>query len=244
VSRTPRSPLVPAATAVVLRDGAYGVEVLMGRRHPRLRFAAGQWVFPGGRIDDADWPPECTPVHDLDHGDGYETAGLLEAGRRAARREAAEETGIEIDPETFVVLSLWTPPPEYPRRFGTVFLLAPTPEPDPPLRPDGSEILELAWLPPTEPLAWLAAGEAEMLPPTFITLNALSRFASTAEAVAETRRRPPERFGTRLSEVEGGMVARYAEDVAYDSADLDAPGPRHRLWMLDGGWSYERDAGA
>ena len=36
------------------------------------------------------------------------------------------------------------------------------------------------------------------------------------------------------------MVARYEEDVAYDSADLDVPGPRHRLWMLDSGWRYER----
>ena len=237
------APLIPAATAVVLRDGPDGLEVLMALRNQRLRFAAGLWVFPGGRVDDGDWSTEHDPVHDLDRGGGFDSPGLVDAGRRAAVREVAEETGLELDPSTLVVLSLWAPPAQYPRRFGTLFFVGPSPDPDPAMRPDGGEILELAWLPPTEPLAWLAAGAAEMLPPTYITLDTLCRYATTNEALATIAGREPERFGTRLSEVEGGMVALYAEDVAYDSADLDASGPRHRLWMLEHGWNYERSDG-
>jgi 8-oxo-dGTP pyrophosphatase MutT (NUDIX family) len=236
------TPLIPAATVVVLRDGPDGIEALMGLRNQRLRFAAGLWVFPGGRIDPEDWPVEHSPVDDLDVGAGYDTPGLVEAGRRAAVREVAEETGLAIEPSSLVVLSLWTPPPEYPRRFGTVFFAGPSPDPEPDLRPDGHEILELAWITPADLLARRAAGEVEMLPPTYITMDALLAYATVAEALADIGARVPERYGTRLSEVEGGLVARYADDVAYDRAEqLEQPGPRHRLWMLDRGWSYERD---
>ncbi|HEY6531192.1 MAG TPA: NUDIX domain-containing protein [Acidimicrobiales bacterium] len=234
------APLVPAATAVVLRDGPDGLEVLMARRNQRLRFAAGLWVFPGGRIDDTDWPADHTPVHDLDLGDGYDTPGLVDAGRRAAVREVAEETGLELDPATLVVLSLWTPPAEYDRRFGTVFFVAPAPTGSADERPDGGEILELGWPRPSDVLDRLAAGELDMLPPTYITLDTLAGFATAAEALSTVAARTPETYGTRLTQVEGGMVARYADDVAYDSADLQTPGPRHRLWMLGSDWRYER----
>jgi hypothetical protein len=43
--------------------------------------------------------------------------------------------------------------------------------------------------------------------------------------------------------VEGGAVALYHGDAGYDDTDPDRPGGRHRLWMLDRGWRYERDAG-
>ena len=47
----------PAATVLLLRDGPSGVEVYLQRRPRRLGFAGGLWVFPGGRVDDADRDP-------------------------------------------------------------------------------------------------------------------------------------------------------------------------------------------
>jgi 8-oxo-dGTP pyrophosphatase MutT (NUDIX family) len=44
----------PAATVVVLRDGASGPEVFMVRRHADTAFMGGAHVFPGGRVDKAD----------------------------------------------------------------------------------------------------------------------------------------------------------------------------------------------
>jgi 8-oxo-dGTP pyrophosphatase MutT (NUDIX family) len=43
-----------AATVMLVRDGAAGVEVFMVRRSLRLVFAGGAHVFPGGAVDDAD----------------------------------------------------------------------------------------------------------------------------------------------------------------------------------------------
>ena len=44
-----------AATVALLRDGDGGLEVLMGKRATKMDFHGGAWVFPGGRLDDADW---------------------------------------------------------------------------------------------------------------------------------------------------------------------------------------------
>ena len=48
------APLRAAATLLLLRDSAQGIEVLMTRRSAAASFAPNAYVFPGGRIDDAD----------------------------------------------------------------------------------------------------------------------------------------------------------------------------------------------
>ena len=73
---------VPAATVVLGRDSAAGLEVLLLERTRGASFAAGAWVFPGGRVDAADAGPH--------------PADSLEAARRAAARETAEEAGIDL----------------------------------------------------------------------------------------------------------------------------------------------------
>jgi 8-oxo-dGTP pyrophosphatase MutT (NUDIX family) len=46
-----------AATVVLLRDGRDGPEAYLQRRPARMGFAGGLWVFPGGRVDEADADP-------------------------------------------------------------------------------------------------------------------------------------------------------------------------------------------
>jgi 8-oxo-dGTP pyrophosphatase MutT (NUDIX family) len=81
---TPR----PAATLLLLRDSAAGLEVLMTARHEDSGFAAGALVFPGGKVDplDAALTRYCPAVPALD-----EAALVL---RIAAIRETFEECGI------------------------------------------------------------------------------------------------------------------------------------------------------
>ena len=93
---TPRD----AASLVLLRDAADGVQVYMVRRHGRSRFMANAHVFPGGRLDEADCAPQlekrCTGVtgrqaaQRLDLEDEHRARGLYVA----ALRETFEEAGV------------------------------------------------------------------------------------------------------------------------------------------------------
>jgi len=224
---------IPAATTVVLRDGESGVEVLLVRRNSALDFAGGMWVFPGGRIDPDDYPggrvaPEEPEVVEA-------------AARRAAVREAAEECGLAVDESTLVWFSHWTPPPVSPKRFATWFFVAPAPSELAGLQVDGGEIHELGWFRPVDAMRRRNAGEIELAPPTWITLEQLKGFAGVDEALEALGARPPEWFATRFARVEGGAVAMYHGDAGYDAEDAERAGARHRLWMLADGWRYERD---
>jgi 8-oxo-dGTP pyrophosphatase MutT (NUDIX family) len=46
-----------AATVVLLRDGRDGLEAYLQLRPMGMGFAGGLWVFPGGRVDEADRDP-------------------------------------------------------------------------------------------------------------------------------------------------------------------------------------------
>ena len=91
----------PAATVMLLRDASpagSGVEVLMVQRHANSAFAAGVWVFPGGRVDAAD---AIEGLRGADTGPADEDAsrrvGVPAGGRAfwvAAARECFEECGV------------------------------------------------------------------------------------------------------------------------------------------------------
>lgn len=44
----------------------------------------------------------------------------------------------------------------------------------------------------------------------------------------------------RFVSVPGGACTLYAGDAGYAVSAVECSGPRHRLWMLTGGWRYER----
>ncbi|HEX7119378.1 MAG TPA: hypothetical protein VF212_11350 [Longimicrobiales bacterium] len=84
------APTRPAATVVLLRDGADGPEILLLRRHRSSGFVPGAFVFAGGRVDDADGDPRL-----LDRVDGLDgRAEPAPAFWMAAVREAFEEAGV------------------------------------------------------------------------------------------------------------------------------------------------------
>lgn len=88
-------PVREAATVVLLRDGASGIEAWLLTRVREMAFAAGMSVFPGGRVDpaDADLPFVPGAAEDVARRYGCtETEALALLG--AAVRETFEETGV------------------------------------------------------------------------------------------------------------------------------------------------------
>lgn len=218
---------IPAATVVLLRDADAGLETLMLRRNSKLAFG-GMWVFPGGRVDAADHV-DATIVDPHD----------FEAARRAAVREAREESDLRVDVESLVALSHWTPPLKTPKRFATWFFVAPAP--DGAVTIDDGEIHEHQWISPADAIAQRDQGVIELAPPTWVTLHAIARATTVADALAEAATRDPLRFVTRIAFLEDRMMALWRGDAGYESGDPAEAGPRHRLVMAKDTWSYERD---
>ena len=215
----------PAASVVLLRDGTAGPEILYLRRNPNLRFMGGYWVFPGGRVDAADYTK--APVGDL-HG----------PARQAAVREAAEESGVHVNPTDLHLLCQWTTPTTSPIRFATWFFAALCPTDT--VRIDGVEIHEHRWQRPEDALRAHQAQELKFANPTFALSTRFSGHATARDILAFVDTWPLERMLGRIHPIEGGRVALYAEDCGYESGEIDCPGPHHRIWMRDGAWRYER----
>jgi 8-oxo-dGTP pyrophosphatase MutT (NUDIX family) len=230
---------IPAATVVVVRDADAGVEVLMLRRDRDLSFAGGMWVFPGGRIDAADLD-EVDP--DLIAADDPQpdVTRLEHAARIAAVREAAEEAGLELDADSLVRWSHWTPPPMSPKRFTTAFFVAPLADGSGEVVIDDGEIREHRWLRPAAVIEGRDAGHIGLSPPTFITLSQLLPHDTVADLLDAAAVRRMEHFATRIEVIDADVIAMYHGDSGYESGDAAEPGARHRLWM-GSTWRYERD---
>jgi 8-oxo-dGTP pyrophosphatase MutT (NUDIX family) len=222
---TEERPAVPAATVILLRDGDAGLETLMVKRDSKLAFAGGMWVFPGGRVDPDDFPPDAPD-------------DVPAASRRAAVREAAEEAGLAVDEESLVQLAHWQPPPQTPKRFATWFYVAPAP--DGAVTIDDGEIRDHMWVSPADALARRDALEIELAPPTWVTLHTLTESSTVADALARAAAAEPEHFTTKAAVTDGGVVVMWHGDAGYVSGDATLEGPRHRLWMVEGPWRYER----
>jgi len=135
----PQHALVPRdAATLVLVDGSLNCpRILMGRRHPDMAFLADKFVFPGGRVDEADLTAH--PGHDLNPAvtdkllagmAGVPSAARARALAIAAIREVREETGIVLgDPdrpplEALSYFARAITPPDRPRRYDTRFFIA------------------------------------------------------------------------------------------------------------------------
>jgi 8-oxo-dGTP pyrophosphatase MutT (NUDIX family) len=98
-------PIRPAASLVMLRDGANGLEVLLLKRHARSEVLGGVHVFPGGKVDAQDAQAELHGRLDLPAGALRSRLAEPALDERAAAalhvaalRETFEETGVLYAP--------------------------------------------------------------------------------------------------------------------------------------------------
>ena len=158
----------PAASVILLRDGAEGPELLLVRRSPAQRFMGGFWVFPGGAVD----PHE---------GEGDK------AHRAAAVRELREEAGVAgVAAGELVKYSRWITPELIETRFDTHFFLARAPA-GARGRPDGVECVDLRWSTARAALDAHADGQLPLVFPTKRHLEELAAFDTVDELLGHAR---------------------------------------------------------
>ena len=209
-------PARPAATVLLLRDGAAGLEVFMVVRHRAIEFAGGALVFPGGRVEKAD-----AELAGDDPLGAFRAAGIRETFEECGVLLARERGGAEmiradrllavadrhhaallrnerslpevlaaegLEPATDALLhwAHWVTPASRSKRFDTQFFLAAAP-PDQLAAHDGLESVESVWIAPARAVAEADAGQRRLVFATRKNLEKLARHATVAEAMAAAR---------------------------------------------------------
>ncbi len=212
-----RDEIRDAATVIVGRDTSEGLQVFMVRRSARAVFLPDRYVFPGGRVDDADRDEAARRLHgsagDVDPAyamtaarETFEEVGLLfadrvvHAGELAVLRRAMhageidfgavlERLGASVDASQLRYFSRWiTPKAELARRFDARFFVARAPE-NQLAEADASEVLDGRWMRPADALEARIRGEIGMIFPTIKHLERIAPYATVDELLAFARRK-------------------------------------------------------
>jgi 8-oxo-dGTP pyrophosphatase MutT (NUDIX family) len=222
---------IPAATVVLLRPGAAGLEVFLVRRHRRSSFMSNAFVFPGGKLDPGETAPMAA-AREL-----FEEAGVLLAdrpldpGAQTAWRKRLnagevdfpkilEEEKLGLDVQRLHAWSRWVTPSFEPKRFDAEFYLAELPPEQVPSF-DAKETIEELWVTPADALARHAAGALPLPPPqvrTFLELRSVETMAAAVAAAAE-RQRHPAALCPRLLPGAAGITLLFPWDPDYASAE-------------------------
>ena len=242
----PMPPATPAATLVIFRNDPAGgaPQLLMVQRSKTMRFAGGAAVFPGGRVDPADFDLAQT----LGAQDDDQRGEL--AARIAAVRETLEETGLAVgfhqrpdlaearraralllehgelapmlaalgwtlDLERLVPFSRWRPKHREMRVFDTRFYLANLGTGAVDLAVDDTENTHLFWASAGEALALADRDEIKLIFPTRRNLERLALFASYADALTHVAQFPSKMITPYMQQRGGQPWLVIPDDAGY-----------------------------
>ena len=198
-------PAIPSASLVLLRDSCDGLQVLMARRNPDLRMAGGFWVFPGGALDDCD-RQQAAALDDTDK---------LLPYRLNALRETREEVNLHIEStDGLVYFARWQASDVMAMRFDTRFFVTRMPVEQTP-KPDGGELVEIAWLTPKALVSGSEQGEYQLMLPTLMNARQLMAFQTVDEVLEDARERTVEPVKPGLSFRDGKGVAHVPAEVGF-----------------------------
>lgn len=246
----------PAATVVVLREGAQGPEILMLKRSKQAGFFPHAWVFPGGRVDAADEVARSTgSTAGLPPGDDHFAVAAIretfeEAGVWMGAGEATPELRAALNDRTatlgdvpelvadlgrLAVWSWWITPEAEPKRYDTRFFVAllRAQEAEAAVH-DDIETVSSIWITPADALERSMGGDFFLAPPTFRTLEEMAEYPTGEAILAAARLRKVRPVMPRLEISDGGVCIVLPGDESYPS-DTPVDGPT-RIEFKQGAW--------
>lgn len=238
---------IPAATIIIFRHAAEGSapEVLMTVRSRNMTFAGGMAVFPGGRVDPADYalgetvaaahgltPDEA--AHQIaavretleETGLALGLAGDIDAASASAARAMLAETGAlapvldafgwSLDLAQITPFARWFPKNEnITRVYDTRFYLANLGTGDVDVSIDHAENTHLFWTTAQGALDAAERGAIKLIFPTRRNLERLALFASYAEARAQAEVIPVRTIMPQIVEEGGKAWLTILADAGY-----------------------------
>ena len=238
---------IPAATIIIFRNNPDGgaPQVLMTVRAREMRFAGGMAVFPGGRVDPADYAlgekvagewglSSDEAAHQIaavretleETGLALGLAGAITAESAAAARAMLGETGAlapvleafgwRLDLAQIVPFARWFPKNEnIPRVYDTRFYIADLGTGDVEVSIDAAENARLFWTTAKGALEAAERGEIKLIFPTRRNLERLALFASFAEARAQAEAIPVRTIMPQVVEEDGKAWLTILADAGY-----------------------------
>lgn len=238
---------IPAATIVIFRNAGEGEppEILMTVRSRAMVFAGGMAVFPGGRVDEADFDlaervssTANIAVDEAAHqiaairetleetGLALGLSGQITAENAAAARRMLEEKGAlapvldafdwTIDFAQIVPFARWYPKNEkLSRVYDTRFYLADLGTGAVEIEVDATENTRLFWTTAQGALDMAERGEIKLIFPTRRNLERLAQFASFDEARAQAEAIPVRTITPFMGERDGTSWLEIGEGLGY-----------------------------
>ena len=236
---------IPAATVVIFRNAPQGgpPQLLMTIRSREMVFAGGMAVFPGGRVDPADFDLGAAVGGPLDPEEAahqvavvretLEETGLviglsgeIDAAKARAARNFLQETGElspvvdhfgwELELDQLVPFARWFPKNEnIPRVYDTRFYLADLGTGAVEIEADLSENTHLFWTTAQGALDAAEKGDIKIIFPTRRNLERLAQFDSFAEAKAQAEAIPVRTITPHMGERDGKTWLEIGEDLGY-----------------------------
>lgn len=216
-----------------------------------MSFAGGAAVFPGGRVDQADFDLAQTIRSELgkdeiahriaairetleETGLAIGLRGEIDAARAAEARDLLAEAGQlatvldrmgwSLDIDAILPFSRWFPKNEkLSRVFDTRFYLADLGTGAVDIAVDETENTKLFWTGAEEALEKAARGDLTVIYPTRRNLERLAQFADFAQAAEDSRRYPVTTITPFMTEREGRRWLCIPDDAGYpvDGEPLD-----------------------
>ena len=228
---------IPAATLIVVRERPGSApELLMVQRAGGMAFAAGAWVFPGGRIDEADRhlaeissadaaavaairetveetavPVALSPAPNADTALALQDA--LVADRPFADLLSAHT--LQLDLASLTPFARWVPKFHAVRRFDTIFFVARCPNGEWGPRVIEGECARAAWLTAAEVLERDRRGEARLIFPTRRNLERLAQHSSFDQIRADALAHPLEPVTPWVEERNGEQFITIPDHLGY-----------------------------
>lgn len=191
------------------------------RRATTMAFAPRMHVYPGGKVDDADYASSVVlsvgeaRLAQLAARASTDAAGLT-ALYSCALREVQEETGVMlvepgadgsllVDPDRIPLADHWVTPEMEPLRYDVRFFIAEVPVGQQ-AHLTTTEADGAFWMRPAAALEVFAAGDMALLPPTEVTLRYLAGFAEVESVLVDAAARPVIPLLPRPMQQEDGRI--------------------------------------
>jgi 8-oxo-dGTP pyrophosphatase MutT (NUDIX family) len=254
------APARDAATVLLLREDAHGLEVFLVRRNTVVDFMAGAHVFPGGKVDPQDSDPallgrlrgECAPSASLALyiaaiRETLEEAGVLlgsaASGEQLARARQALHDGKPFaavaadldgtfDAGLLVPWTRWVTPAASPKRFDARFFLAAAPA-EQLASHDEHETTESVWMRALDAIEQVEQGKMLVAPATYKCLAVLATYRNLEEAFAAARGEPVRTWCPVVRMEEGKRLILLSDDPEHPDRFARMPGPTRMVF--DGG---------